>query len=62
MCKKFSFSDIIKQHHGAIECDITISGDTIIVMEKNGGQIRLFEIYPIGKHSFQHPLPSPLMR
>ena len=50
LCKKFSFSDMIKQYHAAIECDRTILGDTIIVKKTDVGPLRLFEIYPIGKH------------
>ena len=60
LCKMFCFSDKIKQHQTAIECDKTILGDTIIVKKTDVGPLRLFEIYPIGKqfkiHS-KHPLP-----
>ena len=50
LCKKFSFSDITKQYQTTIECDKTFLGDIIIVKKTDFGPIRLFEIYPIGKH------------
>ena len=62
LCKKFSFPDITKQYQTAIECDKTILGDTIIVKKTSTGPIRLFEIYPIGKHLFQHFLLFPLIK
>lgn len=54
LCKKFSFSDLIKQYHAAIECDKTMLGDIIIVKKTDDGPIRLFEIYPIGKHYYHY--------
>ena len=49
LCKNFSFSEL-KQYRTAIECTRTMQGDTIVLKKTNGGSLRLFEIYPIGKY------------
>ena len=49
LCKNFTFSEI-KQYRAAIECTRTIQGDTIVLKKTDGEALRLFEIYPIGKH------------
>ena len=49
LCKNFSFSEL-KQYRAAIECTRTMQGDTIVLKKTNGGALRLFEIYPIGKY------------
>lgn len=49
LCKNFSFSEL-KQYRAAIECIRTMQGDTIVLKKTNGGALRLFEIYPIGKY------------